>query len=452
MSELAAILARRRAKDGTGEPAPETPAPAVPSARPSPPKPFSAPSPGKLFPASSPAKTFPPASPVGVTPPPEAATEAVADAEKSTEEAPAHHDDEHVGRRTSSRIAQLQGNLGALNMNAFRPMPMPRKSNTSSAISTGEDYDYESTMKVGMAMPGMAGVPMIGLTKPGIGLPGMMKPQTADDDAPPAEEPTPAPVAHTTMTRAAGPKRRAPTKPTPVAAVAPQEVPIEAAPTPEATPSLFAAHDAPSPVEPVEAPPLFAAAPTEAAPASSTLFVETPAPSSRPGSSKSLFSDEPASLPVAPKPAAGPPRMNTALFGPPQTAHDDSSDSDWSDDDAPKGGLFGNPTPQPATLAAPQATLQSAPAPAQATLFGQPIQPKPETPSLFGTPASSSTSSLFGTPASSSTSSLFGGPAVGQTMAAAPTNKSRTNLFAADDSDDDSDDGGGLFGTGLPKK
>ncbi|KDO35116.1 hypothetical protein SPRG_01183 [Saprolegnia parasitica CBS 223.65] len=361
MSELAAILARRRAKDGTGEPAPETPAPEPAAAsRPSPPRPFAVPSPEKPVDASD------------IT---------------------AAHEDEHPARRTSSRIAQLQGNLGALNMNAFRPMPMARKSNTSSALSTGEDYDYESTMKVGVAMPGMAGVPMIGLTKPGIGLPGMMKAPSSEEEAAPGDAPQPTPVAHTTMTRAAGPKRRAPTK-------AKTELPI-------ATPGIAASSA-----------PLCATGP--------------------PGSSKSLFSDEIVSSPLAAKPAmAGPPRMNTALFG--AGTKDNSDDSDWSDeDDDTKGGLFGAPHhaatlhAAPVVAPAPQATLVSAPAASlhaalQATLFSQPIAA--EAPSLFGQPRPSAL--------------------LGATSAPAP---SRPNLFAASDSDDDSDDGGGLFGTGLPKK
>ncbi|OQS05285.1 hypothetical protein THRCLA_02564 [Thraustotheca clavata] len=464
MSELAAILARRRAKNG--EAAAEVEAPAIEQA--SPPKPVRAP----------------------------------------TEEPAAEHSEEPNARRTSSRIAQLQGNLASLNMNAFRPMPMPRKSTASSIVSTGEDYDYERTMKVGMAMPGMAGVPMIGLTKPGIGLPGMMKQPSNEDSSPAPEEPTPAPVLHTTMTRATGPKRRAPTKPraeVSATGTSTSEAVVETSSTtplitPEPQGSLFGQS-------------------TSETPSSTNLFGHEAVPSP--------VVPAPVPLPQAPAPVPlpqsavalpQPPRTNKYLFGPGKV-DDNMSDSDWSDDDDLKGGLFGTSKPAPAPTQPRQAplfgqpiqpaaaTLHSTP---QASLFGQPapaanLHSAPE-PSLFGN-ASSATlhsapqaslfgnastatlhsapqASLFGNASSAtlysapkpslfgkapavredsheslfgntshSSSSLFGAPKPSSVPTSNPKPyQPRPNLFEVEGSDEEDDDGGGLFGTGLPRK
>ncbi|RHY77198.1 hypothetical protein DYB26_001377 [Aphanomyces astaci] len=75
-----------------------------------------------------------------------------------------------------------------------------------------EDYDYESTMKTGVSVPGMSGgIPMVGLTRPGVALPGLASNEPAVLTS--APEPEPAAVSHATLSRATGPKRRAPTKP-----------------------------------------------------------------------------------------------------------------------------------------------------------------------------------------------------------------------------------------------
>jgi len=116
----------------------------------------------------------------------------------ASSEVPAKNDSEQEGqnntRRASSKIQQLQGNLGAFNMNAFRlpgmGAPMPRKS-TTSIMTTGEDYAYESTMKMGVAMPGMQGIPMPGLAKTGMKIPGINTEENTTE-----QENTPLSVAH----------------------------------------------------------------------------------------------------------------------------------------------------------------------------------------------------------------------------------------------------------------
>lgn len=74
--------------------------------------------------------------------------------------------------RTSLKIAQLQGNLGALNIGAFGA-PKPK---VSSGSKTTDAYDYESVMKTGSAVNTM-GVAMPGLAKPGIRIPGITEPE-----------------------------------------------------------------------------------------------------------------------------------------------------------------------------------------------------------------------------------------------------------------------------------
>ncbi|KAL3674560.1 hypothetical protein V7S43_000508 [Phytophthora oleae] len=120
-------------------------------------------------------------------------------------------------RKASSKIQQLQGSLG-INVNPFgRPGASSsggyRSGQRESIMSTGEEQYGHTQHAMGVAMPGMTGsaIPMPGLAKGGFRLPGM-----AAGGEPSAEAPAAAlDDSHTTMTRVAGPKRRGPARPPP---------------------------------------------------------------------------------------------------------------------------------------------------------------------------------------------------------------------------------------------
>ncbi|CAK4080636.1 unnamed protein product [Aphanomyces euteiches] len=497
MSELAAILARRRAKDGTGEEPPkETPAPAVslPSTRPSPPKVF-APKPFANAPA--------PLDTASST-----ATATSTATSENAEATAAPVEEQPTPRKTSSKIAALQGNLGALNVNAFRPPPT-RKAHTVSAMTTGEDYDYESTMKTGSSMPGMVGIPMIGLAKPGFALPGMAKKEsTPDDESQASSEPEPAAVSHATMARATGPKRRAPTKPK-VATTAEVDKPTEpvgsevstdstepivpSVPTESSIPSAPSVVSSAAPsVVPTAAPSeeprrpsmgLFGALPsqppaasagtiasnTEKRPSgvehtaekrdSATLFGAASSDRPRPPSGGvSLFGMAPP--PVVEKRTSG----TQSLFGSDSGVNSSSSTVTSSSTEA--ASLSTKSLFEPETPPKPQPPLVSGPAKLQ-QLYAQDDDDessdewdddKPN--ALFkSSPAPTATKqqvggSLFG---ATPTPALNPAPVLKATQPPPPAKTAQpigkaTSLFGGDDSDSDSDDAEGLFGTGLPRK
>lgn len=194
---------------------------------------------------------------------------------------------------------------------------------------------------------------------------------------------------------------------------------------------------------------------TSAAPAPAPVY-STPAPApvySAPASA-TLFSAPAA----APAPVVAPAPTGSSLFG--AAGNDDeSSDSDWSDDEGskPNGVLFGAPAPSPSVH-----TPVTAPTPASASsAYAAPQLVTPAAPvahessSLFGSPAPQVAPPVESAPAPAptpapapapvqSSASLFGTPA--------PPAQQYQSLFGGDDSssDSDSDDEGGLFGTGLP--
>ncbi|KAJ0395190.1 hypothetical protein P43SY_004582 [Pythium insidiosum] len=205
-SELAAILARRRAKAGDAESSNEAPAierstPETPNAVPTPaprasiaeriarlqqqsaaagPAPTPVPIPIHTSHTSAPSPPAP--TTTWPTPTPSTDVPLVSDAtppvSSSIEEPVAASDDAAAGgsRRTSGRIQQLQGSLG-INVNPFRPGGPPggfRKPSTgggSSIMTTGDQYEHHH---MGVPMPGMgAAIPMPGLAKVGMRIPGM---------------------------------------------------------------------------------------------------------------------------------------------------------------------------------------------------------------------------------------------------------------------------------------
>ncbi|KAE9100955.1 hypothetical protein PF010_g14614 [Phytophthora fragariae] len=285
-NELAAILARRRAKAG-GESDPPTPsversATAPPAARSS-----IAERIARLKEQSAAASAAAPAPiaprfnhPVPASEPSEqlqSSSSSVSDASAASEpidtSAVAAAQEAAGIRRASSKIQQLQGSLG-INVNPFgRPGgPSARTSQRESIMSTGEEQYGHTQHAMGVAMPGMTGsaIPMPGLAKGGFRLPGM---------APEGEE---APAAlddsHATMNRVAGPKRRGPTRPPPGAfriptMAAPIIDNVEPTAAPAAQPAVVAA---PAPAEVIEPKAPVAATP-EPTPVATNLFAN-PAP------------------------------------------------------------------------------------------------------------------------------------------------------------------------------
>ncbi|KAG7401073.1 hypothetical protein PHYBOEH_003268 [Phytophthora boehmeriae] len=230
-------------------------------------------------------------------------------------------------RRASNKIQQLQGSLG-INVNPFgrpggptsggyrKPVGEPRES----IMSTGEEQYGQTQHAMGVAMPGMTGsaIPMPGLAKGGFRLPGMAPGGASNGETPTAS----LDASHTTMNRVAGPKRRGPARPPPGAF----RIPTMAAPiidnveptpapvaepmdisTPEPSPALFPASEpAPAAVAVISSELVVPDTPTELpppAPVGGTLF-GNPAvapPVSAPVSSPAAFTaPTPAvNLPVA---------------------------------------------------------------------------------------------------------------------------------------------------------
>ncbi|KAL4154964.1 hypothetical protein PRNP1_007078 [Phytophthora ramorum] len=276
-NELAAILARRRAKAGGGS---EPPVPAVErSASPSPePVPAAArnsiaeriarlkqqsaaanaaspaPAPPRFnhpAPASEPSEQLH-ASSSSVGSASDASVVSAASEPADTSAVAAAQEAAGL-RRASNKIQQLQGSLG-INVNPFGRPGGPSNSGYRSAqresiMSTGEEQYGHSQHAMGVAMPGMTGsaIPMPGLAKGGFRLPGMTPEGEKTGEAPAASLDD----SHTTMNRVAGPKRRGPTRPPPGAFriptmaapiiddVEPAQVPAEpaAAPVAVATPT-----------------------------------------------------------------------------------------------------------------------------------------------------------------------------------------------------------------------
>ncbi|TMW55951.1 hypothetical protein Poli38472_008599 [Pythium oligandrum] len=550
-NELAAILARRRAKDGSpdGIPAvdsnaatsasaatPATPAEATPA--PSAPRSSIAERIARLKEQSAAANggapppmpipiamnhsTYSAPSPVNATSEPDSQAGPASPTESSTSA-----DDAAGGnRRTSGRIQQLQGSLG-INVNPFRTGGPPggfRKTGSAggggnSIMTTGDQYAHTHGMG-GIPMPGMgAAIPMPGLAKAGIRIPGMAPADASSAEAETASAAASLEASHATMTRATGPKRRGPTRPPPGAvrvpfpgateptaveepAQSPVEAPSASLSTPEpAAGVLFEAPPAATlmQAEPVTPAPLFGYAAPEPAPAAvqPPSFDSTPSePVSLAGLSlndppqqsaaTSLFGDAPttpsavptqAPAPVpAPVPApqnAAPPQAkpSSTLFGP-NAGGDESSDSDWSDDDAPKGSsqgtLYGAANPPPVFSAPTPTSVASSSSVTSAgstgNLFGASSSSN-EADSLFGAPTPAPAPTPVPAPAPtpapapvarvpSGSDSLFGPPPTAPAGAVPVVRppEQYTSLFGGDDDSDDSDsdDEGGLFGTGLP--
>ncbi|KAF4325539.1 hypothetical protein G195_000824 [Phytophthora kernoviae 00238/432] len=369
-------------------------------------------------------------------------------------------------RRASNKIQQLQGSLG-INVNPFgrpggpttggyrKPVGEPRES----IMRTGEEQYGHTQHAMGVAMPGMTGsaIPMPGLAKGGFRLPGMAPDGTPNGEVPAA----PLDDSHTTMNRVAGPKRRGPARP-PAGAF---RIPTMAAPiidnveptpaptaepmvisAPEPSPALFPAGES-APVAVVKSKePIVPEMPTGVSPApvAATLF-ESPAVAPPVYAAVSAPATFMAPTPVANPPVAVQKVPEPELF--PAMKPYELEDLDWSDDD---GGpsqpmLFGAQVPKPAGAAA-------APTPVIVT----PTQPTPE---LHQAPAPIS-GSLFGDASSSSATAAASAPAPGFVKAAPQAAIPPTtygSLFggaasSSSESDSDSDDEGGLFGTGVPSK
>ncbi|RMX68345.1 hypothetical protein DD238_005314 [Peronospora effusa] len=122
--------------------------------------------------------------------------------------------------QASNKIQQLQGSLG-INVNPFGRPGGPLNGGSrklagyqrESIMRTGEEEYGHQQHAMGVAMPGLTGsaIPMPGLTKAGFCLPGM-----APEGALRTEiSSTALNDSHATMNRVAGPKRRGPTRPPP---------------------------------------------------------------------------------------------------------------------------------------------------------------------------------------------------------------------------------------------
>ncbi|TYZ64267.1 hypothetical protein PybrP1_003132 [[Pythium] brassicae (nom. inval.)] len=480
------------------------------------------------FSASAP---VPRAVPIFLPPqPPRAASDdgvSASAAGESSEEPKAAEEETTHRQTTAERIQKLQGNFGAINVNPFgAPGGGYRKPSAggSSIVTTGDQYAYGHAM--GIAMPGMgAAVPMPGLAKAGTRIPGM----TAEPAAEAQDDAGQSDVSHATMTRAAGPKRRGPTRAPPGAVRMPMmggpilstsdepSEPNSTADVSESSASLFGDASAP---RPHEAPPtrvvwtpvpelqqasaapklsepdsLFGSTTSDIGASFSTLAVsdEPASTSSESHASSSLFGTAPAPTPAAPAPVASAeaPVSSSSLFGsaPATTSastlvtpapaptptptptpapapvlfgvasghnDDDSSDSDWSDDEGGASSktkaaptLFGAPIPQRPAAASANSLFGAAPA--------APVSPPASVAAVASTPAPvasfSSSSSLFGPP-SPKTPAPTAAP-VAPAAVPPPRALPYTSLFGGGDSssdDDDSDDEGGLFGTGLPTR
>ncbi|CAH0481044.1 unnamed protein product [Peronospora belbahrii] len=159
-------------------------------------------------------------------------------------------------RRSSSKIQQLQGSLG-INVNPFGRSGGPSSGGNrkptgyqrESIMTTGEEQYGHTKHAMGVSMPGMMGsaIPMPGLTKGKFRLPGM---------APEGEQKTETPSAsldnsHATMNRVAGPARRGPTRMPPGAyriptMAAPNKNTVESSQAPATEPEIIVAAVAPA--------------------------------------------------------------------------------------------------------------------------------------------------------------------------------------------------------------
>nr|CCA23787.1 conserved hypothetical protein [Albugo laibachii Nc14] len=201
-SELAAILARRRAKDGSSafsssSDRGETPSETMPSI------------PGKSsseLPSYLPSKTL-----------------QTADINKHSDlsTTPSHTKEQAVrstapliqkSSRDGSKVQQLKQNLAGIAINQFRPGAAPPRKfgGGESIMTTGEEYGRTHAM--GIAMPGMgSAIPMPGLAKMGVRIPGFAHASSESREEADSASNTADDMTHDMLTRAVGPKRRAPT-------------------------------------------------------------------------------------------------------------------------------------------------------------------------------------------------------------------------------------------------
>lgn len=303
-------------------------------------------------------------------------------------------------RRASNKIQQLQGSLG-INVNPFGRPGGPssggyRSAQRESIMSTGEEQYGHTQHAMGVAMPGMTGsaIPMPGLAKGGFRLPGMAQEGGENAEAPAA----PLDDSHTTMNRVAGPKRRGPTRPPPGAF----RIPVMAAPIiddvvpaqgPIAEPEVATAPTPAVVVPPTPEPAnLFggsapvpsytpAPAPLQApVPAPVPSYTPAPAPLQAPVSASV---SAPLSTPAAPAVAATPQKVPEPELMPPMKPYELEDDPFAPVYDAPADPHPYAPTGFPSALMAnfsmDELTLDDKPKPAPAS-----------------TPSSTSASSLFG--------------------------------------------------------
>uniref|UniRef100_A0AAV1UJ57 Uncharacterized protein n=1 Tax=Peronospora matthiolae TaxID=2874970 RepID=A0AAV1UJ57_9STRA len=235
-NELAAILARRRAKAGgesaSAAPAVEESAPPAGKTAPSAAKSSIAERIARLKQQSAAAAEAAPApacsqsetslEPAAVGTGQEDGSGCTAAASEGVDTSAVAAAQEAAGlRRASSKIQQLQGSLG-INVNPFGRPSGPVKSGGSrqpvgyqreSIMSTGEEQYGHTKHAMGVAMPGMMGsaIPMPGLTKREFRLPGLAVEGEQSAEASSAALDN----SHTTMNRVAGPKRRGPMRPPP---------------------------------------------------------------------------------------------------------------------------------------------------------------------------------------------------------------------------------------------
>ncbi|KAI9986525.1 hypothetical protein PInf_025475 [Phytophthora infestans] len=306
-------------------------------------------------------------------------------------------------RKASSKIQQLQGSLG-INVNSFgRPGGASsggyRSAQRESIMSTGEEQYGHTQHAMGVAMPGMTGsaIPMPGLIKGGFRLPGMAAGGEQSAEAPAAALDD----SHTTMNRVAGPKRRGPTRPPPGAF----RIPTKAAPiidnvqpsqAPATEPSVATAPIPAEVVEPKapEAPVLVSPPAPEPAnlfgsPASQSVYSPAPVQST-------FAAPTPAPAPVrAPTPAPTP-AVSATLHKVPEPMVAQPMKPYQIEDDDPYAPKYDASTEQYsyAPTGFPNALM------ANFSMDELSLDDKPKSkPEITSTPSSTSASSLFGTPA-----------------------------------------------------
>jgi hypothetical protein len=212
--------------------------------------------------------------------------------------------------------------------------------------------------------------------------------------------------------------------------------------------------------------------PVSAAQVSESVVESTPSSLSITRLSISETKNDPVTSGSVAPPIAPTTGTSTSLFGPAGVKDDDSSESDWSDDEDDHTNkpatIFGAPIPQtvrnPPSVNPPVMKPSSSKLGAS-SLFGEPAtaasakEPTPpvlnQESSLFGTsvPASFQSSSTISDFSVASAATPEFSSATAPSIVPPPKMQSYSTLFGgSDDDSSESDDEGGLFGTGLPTK